>query len=62
MKKSDAIYMFGGVGKLANKLGRSRQAVYTWPEDLPQDVIDLITGAAVRLGIDPNTKEPEALK
>ena len=62
MKKSDCIYMFGGVTNLTKSIGRSRTIIYTWPENLPQDVTDLITGAAVRLGIDPNTKEPEALK
>jgi len=62
MKKSDAVYMFSGVTKLAKGTGLSRAAIYKWPEDLPQRTIDLITGAAVRLGIDPNTKEPEALK
>jgi len=67
MTKKEAIYLFGdtrayGTLKLSEALGISKQAIYQWPHELSIRLTDEITGAAVRLGIDSNTKEPEALK
>ena len=62
MKKQDAIYNFRSVTKLARALGVSRATIYSWPEELEQKQTDLIVGAASRLGINSDLKEPEALK
>jgi transcriptional repressor of cell division inhibition gene dicB len=35
MQKSLAIEHFGGITKLAAKLGISRQAIHAWPEEVP---------------------------
>lgn len=36
MKKTDAIQYFGGSQKLADEVGlKSRQAIYAWPEEVP---------------------------
>lgn len=35
MQKSQAIEHFGGVSKLAAKIGISRQAIHAWPETVP---------------------------
>jgi hypothetical protein len=51
MTKSEAIAIFGSVGALASALGITRQAVYQWEEDLPQERRDRVIGAAVRLGM-----------
>lgn len=51
MKTSYAIELFGGVKALADALGITRQAIYQWPEDLPQEQADRINGAALRLGL-----------
>lgn len=48
MKKSSAIKMFGSVGALASAYGCTRQAIYQWPEDLPQGIADRVLGAYVR--------------
>lgn len=46
--KQEAI--FGGTMKaVGDALGIGRQAVYQWPEDLPQDTSDGLLGAAIRL-------------
>lgn len=55
MTKSGALKMFGetrsdAVKRLAEALGISRQAIYQWPDDLPQDTVDRVVGAAVRTG------------
>ena len=48
--KQDAIRIFGGTMKaVGDALGISRQAVYQWPEELPQDTSDRLVGAAIRL-------------
>ena len=62
MNKSDVIYAFSSVTKLAKALDVSRPTIYNWPEQLPQKAEDLIVGAAMRLGIDVTIKEPESLK
>lgn len=50
MTKSDAIAMFGTtVTALAAAVGVTRSAVSQWPEELRQDQIDRVIGAAVRL-------------
>ena len=35
MRKSDAVEHFGGVKKLAALLGVTRQAIYKWPDVVP---------------------------
>jgi len=56
MNKKYAIYIFGSVQKLADALDISRQAIYQWPDVLPQRLSDEITGAAIRLGISLEVK------
>jgi hypothetical protein len=37
MQKTEAIEHFGGASKLAAALGlKSRQAIYAWPEEVPE--------------------------
>lgn len=36
MLKKDAIQRFGGVRKLAESLGITREAIYQWPEVVPR--------------------------
>lgn len=48
--KQDAIQLFDGVPNLANALSITPQAIYQWPEELTQERIDRITGAAIRTG------------
>jgi hypothetical protein len=36
MKKSEAVSIFGGVRKLADALGITREAIYQWPEQVPR--------------------------
>ena len=56
MTKSEAVALFGGtINGLCAAIGRSRYTVYLWPEDLEQDQVDLIVGAAMRLGRLPAT-------
>lgn len=50
MTKAEAIHLFDGVPALASALGISRQAIYMWPDDLPQRTADEVRGAALRLG------------
>lgn len=35
MQKTVAIEHFGGVTKLASKLGITRQAIHAWPDEVP---------------------------
>lgn len=52
--KQEAIRIFGGTMKaVGDALGISRQAVYQWPEELPQDTSDRLVGAAIRLKLLP---------
>lgn len=51
MSKDQAIKLFGQVKDLANALGVTRQAIYQWPDELPQHQIDRINGAALRVGL-----------
>ena len=36
MEKNDVIAKFGGVGKLAEALGITREAIYQWPPIVPR--------------------------
>lgn len=50
MNKKAAIDLFGSVQGLADALGITRQAIYKWPDELPQRTADEVLGAAVRVG------------
>lgn len=50
MTKSEAIQLFTSVPALAHALGISRQAIYKWPDPLPQEQADRVIGAAIRTG------------
>ncbi len=51
MKKSEAIKIFGGKAKdLAVAVRRCKSSISQWPEDLTEDQINLVIGAAVRNG------------
>ena len=51
MKKAEAIALLGGSPKeIARVLGLTPQAIYQWPDELDQERIDRVIGAAVRLG------------
>lgn len=50
--KQEAIQIFGGsMRAVGDALGITRQAVYQWPEELPQDTSDRLLGAAMRLNL-----------
>ena len=50
--KQEAIQIFGGTMRaVGDALGITRQAVYQWPEVLPQDTSDRLVGAAIRLNL-----------
>jgi len=53
MKKTDAINLFGTrLSDLGNALNnRGRSAICRWPENLDDDQINMVIGAAVRRGI-----------
>ena len=52
MTKAEAIKLFGDTGAdLARALGLTRARISQIPDgDLPQDIVDRINGAALRLG------------
>lgn len=51
MTKQEAIDLFGGkVKDLAQAMGVVSQAISQWPDELPQDYVDRVIGAAMRLG------------
>ena len=51
MTKTEAIAIFGSRQQdLADAVGVTRSAVAQWPEELPQRHVDIVVGAAVRLG------------
>ncbi len=53
MKKSEAIKIFGGKSiDLAKALGRHKSAISQWPENLTNDQVNMVIGAAVRSGIE----------
>ena len=51
MKKQTAINLLGGTpAKAAQAMGYSSvQAIYMWPDDLPQSTEDKVNGALVRI-------------
>ena len=49
MNKRHAFHIFGGPAELARLLGLRRQAVYAWPDELPQKTVDRLIGLAWRL-------------
>ena len=51
MIKTQVIRAFGTIRKTAEALGLTTQAVYAWPEKLPQSLEDKIIGAMHRLGM-----------
>lgn len=51
MTKTDAIQLFGSQTALARALGLTDSAVSQWPDELTQERIDRVTGAAIRLGL-----------
>ena len=60
MNKSAAIKLFGGKQRdLALALGITQGAISQWPETLTQRQIDLVMGAALRLGRVPCECKPE---
>jgi len=51
MTRSEAIRLFGTrQSDLADALGISRSAIAQWSEDLTQERVDRVVGAALRLG------------
>ena len=56
MNKKQAIDIFGSVGKMADALDITKQAIYQWSDDLPQFHQDRVNGAAMRLGLEINKK------
>jgi transcriptional regulator with XRE-family HTH domain len=59
MRKAEAIQLFGRTQQaLADAVGLTRPAISQWPDELRQEQVDRVIGAAVRLGKWP----PPALK
>ncbi len=50
ISKQQAIEIFGSGKKLGQALGLSQSAISQWPEKLDQWRIDVVIGAALRLG------------
>ncbi len=50
ISKQQAIELFGSSTKLGRALKLSRSAISQWPEELDQWRIDVVIGAALRLG------------
>ena len=51
MEKNEALRIFGGrIADLARALEITPQAISQWPDELDQERIDRVIGAAVRLG------------
>lgn len=48
LKKSDAVKMFGKGKHLAAALGKTPGAIGHWDEDLTEDQINMVVGAAYR--------------
>lgn len=52
MTKSEAVAIFGNTQKaLAKAVGLSRGRISQWPDELTQEQVDRVLGAAVRLGV-----------
>jgi hypothetical protein len=61
MTKTQAISIFGNRQQdLADAVGVTRSAVAQWPEELPPRQIDIVVGAAVRLGKWPSAGHSES--
>ena len=58
MKKQTAIDLLGGTPRKAQRaLGyKSIQAIYVWPDPLPQATADRVNGAVARLSKKPRGK------
>jgi hypothetical protein len=50
MNRRHVFQVFGGAAELARLLGIRRQAVYAWPDELPQSQVDRLIGLAYRTG------------
>lgn len=50
MFKGAAIALFGRAADLARALDVTPQAIYQWPDELDQERVDRVMGAALRLG------------
>ncbi|MEO5350206.1 MAG: Cro/CI family transcriptional regulator [Magnetococcus sp. YQC-3] len=51
MNKKQAIKIFGNrLSDLGQALGRTKSAISQWPDELTNDQINLVIGAAVRAG------------
>lgn len=50
MTKKEAAELFGNYADLARALGITKQAISGWPDDLRQEQVDRVNGAAIRLG------------
>lgn len=62
MQKTDAIKHFGGVTKLAVLLDLSRQAIYMWPErvpDLYQYKLHHLSHGELALDVEAPTGQPQ---
>ncbi len=51
MNKNQAADLFGNRTKLAAALGITKSAISQWPEELTQEQVDRVIGAAVRLSV-----------
>ena len=52
MDKLEIAKAFGNQSELARSLGVTRATISNWPRTLNQKQADLVTGAALRLGIE----------
>lgn len=62
MQKSEAIEHFGGVAKLAGLLDLTRQAIYMWPEQVPdlyRYKLHVLSGGKLPLGEDKPSGPPQ---
>jgi hypothetical protein len=61
MKKTDAIKMLGETpAKAAKAMGyKTVQAVYMWPDDLPQSIADKVNGAVLRAKTEKRSKKAD---
>lgn len=60
MTKQEAIAMFGSGAALARALGLTRGAISLWPDVLDQRRADMVSGAAMRLGVTAAPKRAAA--
>jgi hypothetical protein len=64
MKKTIAIELLGGTPKkAAQAMGyKSIQAIYVWPDELPQSTSDQVVGAIARLKAEKRAKRINTIK